>query len=74
MQYRNFPNIPKTMSKYKLKTTKIEKKVMDTYKKIENGAVAGYQAVEDTVVGTYQKIEEKFVEKFLDKDDTTSKE
>ena len=39
------------MSKYKLKTTKIEKKVMDTYKKIENGAVAGYQAVEETVVG-----------------------
>ena len=74
MQHRNFPNIPKTMSKYKLKTTKIEKKVMDTYKKIENGAVAGYQAVEDTVVGAYQKIEEKFVEKFLDKDDTTSKE
>ena len=74
MQHRNFPNIPKTMSKYKLKTTKIEKKVMDTYKKIENGAVAGYQAVEDAVVGSYQKIEKEFIEKFLDKNDTTSKE
>lgn len=62
------------MSKYKLKTSKIEKKVVDTYKKIENGAVAGYQAVEDAVVGSYQKIEEEFIEKFLDKNDTTSKE
>ena len=62
------------MSKYKLKTSKIEKKVVDTYKKIENGAVAGYQAVEDAVVGSYQKIEKEFVEKFLDKNDTTSKE
>ena len=62
------------MSNYKLKTSKIEKKVVDTYKKIENGAVAGYQAVEDAVVGSYQKIEKEFVEKFLDKNDTTSKE
>ena len=62
------------MSEYKLKTSKIEKKVVDTYKKIENGAVAGYQAVEDAVVGSYQKIEKEFVEKFLDKNDTTSKE
>lgn len=62
------------MSKYRLKTSKIEKKVVDTYKKIENGAVAGYQAVEDAVVGSYQKIEEEFIEKFLDKNDTTSKE
>jgi hypothetical protein len=62
------------MSKYKLKTSKIEKKVVDTYKKIENGAVAGYQAVEDAVVGSYQKIEKEFIEKFLDKNDTTSKE
>lgn len=62
------------MSKYKLKTSKIEKKVVDTYKKIENGAVAGYQAVEDAVVGSYQKIEKEFIEKFLDKNDITSKE
>ena len=62
------------MSNYKLKTSKIEKKVVDTYKKIENGAVAGYQAVEDAVVGSYQKIEKEFIEKFLDKNDTTSKE
>ena len=66
-------NAPR-LGEYKLKTTKIEKKVVDTYKKIENGAVAGYQAVEDAVVGTYQKIEDKFVEKFLDKNNTTTED
>ena len=53
------------MTKYKLKSSKVEKAVVDTYKKIENGVVDGYQAVEDAVVGTYKKIEGKFAERFL---------
>lgn len=54
------------MSQKKLKTTKVEKKVVGAYKTIENGVVKGYQAVEDAFVGTYKKIENKFVEKFLE--------
>lgn len=54
------------MSQKKLKTTKVEKKVVGAYKAVENGVVKGYQAVEDAVVGTYKKIEDKFVEKFLE--------
>lgn len=53
------------MTKYKLKTGKVENVVVGTYKKIENGVVDGYQAIEDAVVGTYKKIEGKFVERFL---------
>lgn len=45
----------KNMSKMKLKTGKVEEKVVGAYKAIENA-----------VVGTYQKIEDKFVEKFLE--------
>ena len=51
---------------YKLKTGKVEKKVVNAYKKIEGDVVGGYQAIEDAVVGTYKKIEDKFVEKFLE--------
>ena len=54
------------MSQKKLKTTKVEKKVVGAYKAVENGVVEGYQAVEDAVVGTYKKIENKLVEKFLE--------
>lgn len=39
----------------KLKTGKVEEKVVGAYKKIEDG-----------VVGTYKIIEDKFVEKFLE--------
>ena len=52
--------------KCKLKTGKVEEKVVNAYKKIVDGVVGGYQAVEDAVVGTYKKIEGKFVEKFLE--------
>ena len=38
--------------------------------KIEDAVVGAYQKIEDTVVGTYQKIEDKFVEKFLEEDET----
>ena len=44
------------MSEYKLKKSKVEEKVVGTYKKVEDG-----------VVNTYKGIEGKFVEKFLDK-------
>ena len=47
------------MTKYKLKTGKVEDAVVGTYKKIENGVVDGYQAIEDAVVGTYKKIDGK---------------
>ena len=40
----------------KLKTTKVEKVVVDTYQKIEDGVVGAYQKVEDTVVGAYKKL------------------
>ena len=54
------------MTKYKLKTGKVENTVVDAYKKIENGVVDGYQAIEDAVVETYKKIEDKFVGRFLE--------
>ena len=54
------------MSNMKIKTGKVEEKVVNAYKKIEDGVVGGYQAVENAVVGTYKKIEDKFVEKFLE--------
>ena len=60
------------MTKYKLKTGKVENAVVGAYKKIENGVVDGYQAIEDAVVGTYEKIEGKFVEKFLEEDTDVS--
>ena len=61
------------MTKYKLKSGKVEKVVVDTYKKIENGVVDGYQAIEDAVVGTYKKIEGKFVEQFLEETNEATK-
>lgn len=54
------------MSEKKLKSTRLEKKVVGAYKTVENGVVNGYKAVENTVVGGYKKIEDKFVEKFLE--------
>ena len=54
------------MTKYKLKTGKVENAVVGAYKKIENGVVDGYQAIEDAVVETYKKIEGGFVERFLE--------
>ena len=57
------------MSNLKLKSTKVEKKVTDTYKAIENWVVKTYQSIEDAVVGTYQKIEDAFVDKFREEDE-----
>ena len=55
------------MSDYKLKKSRVEDKVVDTYKKIEETVVNTYQKIEDGVVGAYQKVEDKFVEKILEK-------
>ena len=38
------------MSEYKLKKTKVEEKVVGTYKKIEDGVVNAYKNVEDAVL------------------------
>jgi hypothetical protein len=38
--------------------------------RFENGAVSGYKAIEDSAVGLYQTIENKFVETFLDGNNT----
>ena len=54
------------MTKYKLKSDKVENAVVDTYKKIENSVVNGYQTIENSVVDTYKKIEDKYVERFLE--------
>ena len=60
---------PATMNgrpKYKLKTTKVEKSVVEAYKKLERSVVESYFAVENAFVGAYQKIEDKFVDTFLE--------
>ena len=54
--------------KYKLKTTKLEKSVVEAYQKLERSVVKSYFAVENAFVGAYQKIEDKFVETFLVED------
>lgn len=54
--------------KYKLKPTKIEKSVVEAYKRLEQSVVNSYFAIENTVVGAYQKIEDKFVDTFLVED------
>ncbi|MDL2293377.1 hypothetical protein LJC60_01955 [Ruminococcaceae bacterium OttesenSCG-928-D13] len=53
------------MAEYQLKTGKVGKKVVDTYKKIENGTVACYEAIEKGVVSGYKKAEKRFVDAFL---------
>ena len=49
----------------KLKTTKVEKMVVDTYQKIEDGVVDAYQKVENAVVCAYKKVEDKFGDIFF---------
>ena len=53
------------MAEYQLKTGKVGEKVMDAYKKIENGAVSGYKAIENGVVSGYKKVEKRFADAFL---------
>ncbi|MEY8356074.1 hypothetical protein AALB39_22320 [Lachnospiraceae bacterium 54-53] len=43
------------MSGYRLKTGEMGKRVINTYKKVEDGVLEGYQTVEDAVVGSYKK-------------------
>lgn len=44
------------MTDYRLKPGKLGEKVVDAYKKVEDG-----------VVGAYKKVEDAFVDKFLEK-------
>ena len=52
--------------KYKQKTARVEKSVVEAYKKLERSVVKSYFAVENAFVGAYQKIEDKFVDTFLE--------
>lgn len=62
------------MSEYKLKTGKVEKKVVSAYQKVEDTVVGGYKKIEDSVVGAYKKVEKKFVDKFLEEIEPNDKE
>lgn len=47
------------MAEYKLKTGKIEKKVVDTYKNIEGAVAGGYKKIEDAFADTFlEKVED----------------
>ena len=62
------------MSTHKLKTGKVEDKVVGTYKKIEDTVVGGYKTIERNVVKGYKKIEDKFVDTFLEEVDPTDQD
>ena len=50
--------------KPKLKSTKVEKAVVNGYKTIENGVVKGYKSIEKGVVDGYKTIETNVVESY----------
>ena len=52
------------MTKYKLKSTKVEKKVVGAYKKIENGVVESFGAMCEGVVDGYKNIENSVVDTY----------
>ena len=49
-------------------------KIVEGYKKIEQGVVDGYKKIEKGVVDGYTKIEDKFVDAYLTKDGETVEE
>ena len=53
---------------------KMEKAVVEGYKKIEDGVVGSYQKIEDGVVGKFEEISDGFVEKYLVKEGETVEE
>lgn len=53
---------------------KIEEGVVEGYKKIEDGVVGGYQKIEVGVVSGFQKITDKFVDNYLTKEGETVEE
>lgn len=57
------------MAEYRLKPGKIGTKVINDYKKIEDGVVGTYKKIENGVFGSYKKIENAFVDRFLEKVD-----
>ena len=50
------------MSNMKIKTGKVEEKVVNAYKTIENGVVKGYQKIEDKFVEKFLEVEEEIIE------------
>ena len=46
----------------KIKTGKVEEKVVNAYKTIENGVVKGYQKIEDKFVEKFLEVEEEIIE------------
>lgn len=56
------------MPKFQQVNDRIEKAVVDGYKKIEDGVVSGYKKIEDGVVAGYQKVEDRFVQTFLQRE------
>jgi hypothetical protein len=73
------------MTKYKLKSGKMGKQLVegfnavaegakDGYKNIEESVVSGYQTIENGVVRTYKSIEKKFVDRFLEESPNNEKD
>ena len=56
------------MSNMKLKTGKVEGKVVGAYKTIEDGVVKGYKAVEKGAVDGFNKVSDKCIEKIFAKE------
>lgn len=54
-----------------LKTGKIGKGVVESYKKIEDGVVGGYKKIEEGVVEGFGKVNDKFIEKLFAKEGET---
>ena len=50
------------MSNMKIKIGKVEEKVVNAYKTIENGVVKGYQKIEDKFVEKFLEVEEEIIE------------
>ena len=54
------------MKKYKLKTTKVDKVIVEGWNAMCDGVVDGYKNIEDNVVKAYKKVENKFIDMFLE--------
>lgn len=66
VELRDSTNVQNQLKMKKLKTTRIENKVISAYQSIENGVVNCYKNIENGVVSCYKNIENRFVDKFLE--------
>ena len=62
------------MSKFNEVNEKIEKAVVEGYKRIEDGVVEGYKKIETGVVEGFEKVTDKCVEKLFAKEGETVEE